>query len=262
MYATTKGCTKQILLLVGIVCGSAFADIRPDPEAVRRPGPNRERYDRFVFTNDAGESMPFMLMAPRMKAEQKYPLVIELHAGGKRLGKNGQQAGVVSWYLGSKVQRKTLRCFVLAPHSSTDWCAIPWGRTGRRRMPENAGDSLTRLYELVDELLKTHPIDPKRIYIAGSYMGGAGALETAARRPNLFAAVLAGHPETYEEAYALLKTVPVAIVPAAEKEPSRERHLEIADEFRDAGNGNVKILEGDAFTEAETYRWLSEQERP
>jgi predicted peptidase len=50
--------------------------------------------------------------------------------------------------------------------------------------------------ELVDELVKTLPIDPKRIYVTGTSMGGGGAWDFAAIFGAKIAAVMpmAGHP--------------------------------------------------------------------
>jgi predicted peptidase len=46
------------------------------------------------------------------------------------------------------------------------------------------------LEQLIEGLCRAYPIDRRRIYLTGLSMGGFGAWELAARRPELFAAVV------------------------------------------------------------------------
>lgn len=137
-----------------------------------------------------------------------------------------------------------------------------WRQTDEQKMPEDAAKSLRLVYEVIEELLQSHPIDARRVYIVGRGMGGAGALEAAARRPEMFAAVVAGTPETYFDLPKRLSQIPVAVVLNSDSpRPSLDRQKEIMNELRDAGNRRVKDFEGDAFYAEQTYEWLFEQRR-
>jgi predicted peptidase len=50
--------------------------------------------------------------------------------------------------------------------------------------------SLRAVEAMIDELLETRPVDRDRVYLTGLSMGGFGAFDLAARRSDLFAAVV------------------------------------------------------------------------
>ena len=81
--------------------------------------------------------------------------------------------------------------FVIAPQcpEGKKWVEIDWSADSHT-MPAEPSEPLAAVFELVDTLLKTQPIDAKRIYITGLSMGGYGTWDAIQRRPDMFAAAV------------------------------------------------------------------------
>lgn len=75
---------------------------------------------------------------------------------------------------------------------------------------------LRMVYDLLRAPLPGHPVDPDRVYVAGSSMGAAGALSLALRYPNVIAAAAAGKPMTDSHAYL------VGVAPEPESDDRHE----------------------------------------
>lgn len=87
---------------------------------------------------------------------------------------------------------------------------------------------MPELEELIEHTLEQHHIDPDRIYLTGLSMGGFGSWELAARRPDLFAAIVpvcgGGRPDCAES----LKNLPLWAVHGSEDTvvlPERSREM-------------------------------------
>src|SRR5262249_22662985 len=113
-----------------------------------------------------------------LSAAEKYPLVLTLHGKSKN-EENGKQGG--GWMKSfAKPENYGARpCFIVAPlggqpfaGEGTAWSSKPGEQT----------------IKLVKALMKSLPVDPKRVYIAGHSMGGFGTCYLMAKELRLFAA--------------------------------------------------------------------------
>jgi predicted CopG family antitoxin len=89
---------------------------------------------------------------------------------------------------------------------------------------------------MLDDVMRNHPVDPRRVILTGLSMGGYGAWDLAARRPDLWAAVVpicgGGDPGTA----AHMKDLPIWAFQGA-KDPvvPPERSREMVEAVRRAG---------------------------
>jgi predicted peptidase len=217
--------------------------------------------------------LPYRLLQPDDYDPKKvYPLVVFLHGAGERGEDNEAQLRHGVTEFASPQNRKRYPCFVAAPQcpAGQKWADVDWGAPSHRMTPEPAGP--TRLVlELIDQLQKSYPIDPRRIYLTGLSMGGFGTWDLLVRRPDLFAAavpVCGGGDETQAAKIAhvpvwafhgtLDDTVEVErsrnMIAALEKAGGRPRYTEYPDE------GHFSWVP--AYRAPEMMRWLFAQKRP
>lgn len=109
---------------------------------------------------------------PARQTDTPAPLVVFLHGAGERGHDNMQQLQTLPTQL---FRSPAFTGSVLAPQCPP---GMFWGSC----MPE--------LETLIQRTIRDHRIDPQRIYLTGFSMGGYGSWELAARRPDLFAAVV------------------------------------------------------------------------
>lgn len=228
-----------------------------------------------VFTSAGGKTLPYRLLAPAAgDSAKKHPLVLFLHGAGERGTDNARQ---LVWFWNaakpSVLTRKEYvdaQAYAVIPQcpDNQQWVNVPWAKGSFATPPVSEPQQLT--LDLIDSLLKTQPVDPDRVYVVGMSMGGYGAFDAVARRPELFAAAIpicgAGDP-TRAKAIA---HVPVwafhgekdDAVPAA---GSRE----MVAALKQAG-GDVRYTEypgvghnswSPAFEEKEFWTWLLAQKR-
>ncbi|MFM1823035.1 MAG: hypothetical protein RI967_1301 [Planctomycetota bacterium] len=136
----------------------------------------------------------------------KVPLVVFLHGAGERGDDNRAQLVHFAGGTAKEEFQRKAPCFVLAmqcPKGET-WAALDL-RAYRERgeFPTQSGEptrAMRAVMQAVDEVLATKPIDTARVYLTGLSMGGFGSFDLAARRPELFAAVVpicgGGDPKT------------------------------------------------------------------
>src|SRR5690606_8210741 len=71
------------------------------------------------------------------------------------------------------------------------WSDALWTRPGSPPMPEQPTEPLQAVIEILEKSLAELPgVDRDRVYLTGLSMGGYGSWELAARKPELFAAVV------------------------------------------------------------------------
>lgn len=104
------------------------------------------------------------------KPEEKKPLLVFLH--GRSL--SGHNLDKVKRYgvLRAIEKGRDFDAVVIAPQTANGWD------------PEE-------IMKVIDEAIKTYPIDEKRIYVCGMSMGGYGTLDLVGMYPNRFAAAVA-----------------------------------------------------------------------
>ncbi len=197
---------------------SAFEDepllsnrpVRPNAEV---PAETKWLFEKGVFRENSTTALPYRLLRPvnglpatavgglqrnaqghlvdaRGKAV-RVPLVVFLHGVGERGYDNERQLlnGVQAFAEGEMLKRYP--CYVLAPQCPPDarWSgadirtAVTWSETPT--------EPVRLLMGLIEQLLREHPdIDPKRVYLTGLSMGGAGVFDLLMRRPEWFAAAI------------------------------------------------------------------------
>ncbi len=145
-----------------------------------------------VLTDDgAGRSaISYRLMSPQSTdAASRAPLIVFLHGAGERGSDNLAQLLYLPEVLAREENRRRYPCYVAAPQCplGSTWCttnpkAPELHRLGSASLPEGL------VAELVREVVATHAVDRRRIYLTGLSMGGFGTWYAAARNPELFAA--------------------------------------------------------------------------
>jgi predicted peptidase len=170
------------------------------------------------------------------RAGGRLPLVVFLHGSGERGDDNAAQLKhFAGWTAGEEFQSRT-PAFVLAMQCPRDesWSAIDlkafWERGELPKFADEPTRAMRALVSAIEEVLATKPVDADRVYLTGLSMGGFGAFDLAARRPELFAAVApicgGGDPSTAAR-FARLPTAIVhgaddPVVPAALSRAMRE----------------------------------------
>lgn len=111
----------------------------------------------------------WVYLPPEVEQQETWPLVVFLH--GKGDGNNPQL--VLKNGLPREVAEGRHFPFILiSPRSGLDkWWAAP------------------ELKLLLDEVVATYPVDPKRVYLTGISMGGFGTWDLGAYSPDTFAAL-------------------------------------------------------------------------
>ena len=108
-----------------------------------------------------------------VRSSRKYPLVVLLH------GYLSNPERIMNAFLGTDS---------LSPHPKVDGFVIAPAAKGDAFY---RGPGETEVIDAIDWALRTYPIDPERVSVAGHSMGGTGAAHFAFRYPDRFAAVAA-----------------------------------------------------------------------
>jgi len=199
-----------------------------------------------------GDELQARFLAPQ-RIGNPAPLVVFLHGSGQRGYDTIQQLQTLPQQL---FRTGSVSCAILAPQCPPQTWWDSW-------IPE--------LEELIEQTIRQHRIAPNRVYLTGLSMGGYGSWELAARRPDLFAAVLpicgGGHPEWAER---LKQTAIWAIHGAEDSVVPPERSREMITAIQSAGgNPHYTELPGvghdswhDAYDPASgILKWMFEQRR-
>jgi predicted peptidase len=173
------------------------------------------------------------------KAGGKLPLIVFFHGSGERGSDNEAQLKHFAGWTATEEFQSRAPSFVFAMQCPADesWAAIDLKAFKERgefpKLAKEPTRAMRAAMQQLDELLATKPIDRDRVYLTGLSMGGFGAFDLAARKPELFAAVVpicgGGDPATA----ATLATIPFYIVhsnfdPVVPNELSRRMSKEIS----------------------------------
>ena len=114
------------------------------------------------------------VLRPAMSTS-RFPLVVFLHGAGERGHNNVSQLSGLPDQLAEPEMQSRFPCVCLVPQcpSQGSW-----------------GQHMDELERLVEHWRADPQVDPCRVYLTGLSMGGFGSWELAARRPELFAAVV------------------------------------------------------------------------
>jgi hypothetical protein len=169
------------------VCGATLAALLfAQSEA---PGPRTVTYHSAVDDSD----QPYALYLPKsFTPGRTYPLVIGLHEEeSNHIFQLKRLFGIPNRFGESGLQALSLRTFPV-PENVEFIVACPFGRgtMGYQGIAERD------VYDVLADVKRRYAIDPDRIYLTGSGMGGGGALWLALTRPDQWAAVAAVCPDS------------------------------------------------------------------
>jgi len=141
-----------------------------------------------------GRSYPFRLLEPPTELRDvPRPLVVFLHGAGERGDDNVQQLRWLPERFADEARMARWPCFVLAVQCPRDekWSDAPWHERQSSAMAAAPTRALQAVQGAVELVLQQPGIDPACVHATGLSMGGFGAIELAARRPERFASLLA-----------------------------------------------------------------------
>ena len=181
----TSICALLALLCAGTSCAGEI------------PEHSREYYaentEAHVYTNAAGQTLPYRLFAPPdYSPEKEYPLLLVFHGAGSRESDNLKhlRPWVAGW-MDDAVQNNN-PCIILMPQcpKGQQWVDTPWKKGSYSYDGVPISDPMTLAKEIVDRILEEKNIDCKRIYVMGCSMGGYGTWYFTMRYPELVAAAV------------------------------------------------------------------------
>ena len=138
----------------------------------------------------------------------------------------------------SAARRAEFPCFILAPQCPEDerWSADTWGEAAPEPLASQMTEPMSSAALILRDFVARHPVDMDRIYLTGLSMGGYGAFDLAARRPDWFAAVAPVCGGGHEETAARFAGVPMSIWHGdKDRAVPVRRSREFAMEMRDLG---------------------------
>lgn len=239
----TAGASLLLLTL-----GWGAAPVRADDA----PANQRQTREDFETEIRYRAKLPYLLYLPKEydAGDQRWPLLIFLHGAGE----TGDDIEKVKIHGPPKLisQGQDFPFIVVSPQTPQ----FGWDRRA--------------LDALLDDLEDRHRIDPRRIYLTGLSMGGAGTWDWAAHRPERFAAIVPICGRGSPREAAALKEMPVWAFHGARDTavPLKASEDMIAAIRRAGGEPKFTVYPDaahDSWTETyanpELYRWLLEQRR-
>lgn len=215
-----------------------------------------------TFKADDGTEVLYRFAAPeKTEVGKTYPLVLFLHGAGERGADNKAQLkhGVADILKGAAALGEPV--FLIAPQCPPEqWWA---DRGGKNPLP-------AAVLELVEEIAKTQPVDPKRIYLTGLSMGGFGTFDLLARSPKTWAAAIpicgGGAPSSAKK----FRKVPIRIFHGdADTTVLPEQSKAMAEALKKAGSDvELTLYPGvghnswtQTYRDPEVIKWLFSQKK-
>lgn len=176
-----------LLIVLGVVANYAAAQ-NQSPQT----NETVNKYQAKFFDASNGLHLPYRVHEPSHNSQSdKLPLLIFLHGAGQRGTDNVEQLRHGAKEFTKDDFQKEFPSYVIAPQCRTDhkWCEVDWTAASVEQ-PTAPSEEMAALFELIDDFVKTHPVDKQRIYFTGLSMGGFGTWDAIARRPHFFAAAI------------------------------------------------------------------------
>lgn len=148
--------------------------------------------DTFVagHVDVAGQRYPYRLLEPlRSQRATAVPLLVFLHGAGERGTDNLRQLTWLPKLLAEPERRARTPCYLLAVQCPEDeqWVDVPWGEAKPTALAQRPTRSLRAVQLAMARVLARPGVDHARVYVTGLSMGGYGAWDLVARRPEQFA---------------------------------------------------------------------------
>ncbi|MGJ8655441.1 MAG: dienelactone hydrolase family protein [Akkermansiaceae bacterium] len=167
------------LLLIGfLLCGITHAA--------------QEKFAAMTYESADKQSLNYRIHIPKdLNPKKLYPLVLFFHGAGERGNDNQKQLKHGAQELLNYSEKSNQNAFIIAPQcpKNHQWVNAPWGALSHT-MPPEPSTNMQLATQLLQEKIKTLPVDPQRIYITGISMGGFGTWDLIQRHPDLFAAAI------------------------------------------------------------------------
>lgn len=170
----------------------AICSILPFTILAHGPQVNQE-YAKCVFVDSLNNSMPYRMLSPEHIEDGKtYPLVLFLHGSGERGDDNEKQLSHGASIFTNPVNVEKYPAFVVFPQcKDRAWTEKVDERTfmpGATTPAESRSEEM--VMRLIDDLIKSYPVDQSRIYIVGISMGGIATYDLVCRYPDRFTAAV------------------------------------------------------------------------
>lgn len=226
-----------------------------------------------TYRDDSGNSLKYRLLKPlNYDSTKKYPLVLFLHGSGERGSDNKSQLKWGVWHFATPEMREKYPAFIVAPQvpENSFWSPIDviYDNTSSYTapMPQKPLKPMRLTMNLLDQLQKRFPIDPKRLYVTGISMGGFGTFDLIERHPNKFAAAvpISGGGDISKAFF--LKNMPIWVFHGLKDKlvnPKFSRHMVSAiriaggkpgyTEYPDEGHTGAWVH---AYKNSHLYEWL------
>jgi predicted peptidase len=184
--------TSQITFSVGLLAVLHMAVIAR-AESVGEL--NEFQVHRIVFTGGEYQAEPFqyLVLPPQGGPVEgtKYPLILFLHGAGERGNDPQKLLPHFPTQMAKPEWREKFPCYVIVPQCRDDrkWVNARWEDQESTPLAAEPTGALQMSTAVLEESLRSLPVDPDRVYLTGLSMGGFGVWELAMRRPELFAAL-------------------------------------------------------------------------
>lgn len=158
-------------------------------------GIDKNLFEAKTYSNNT--TINYRFLSPKtIETNKKYPLVIVLHGSGAIGTDNEKQLWTMAKLWAEPTIQSKYPAFVVAPQFPTRSSNYTLDKN-RNVLTSKAEPCLETVFQLIDSLKTTLPIDLKRIYVVGYSMGASTTINALSLRPDLFAAAVtfAGIPQ-------------------------------------------------------------------
>ena len=171
------------------------------------PNELTEAFSKQQFAGSDGKTLRYRMLEPStdrdpITSNQRYPVVLFFHGAGERGDDNQAQLKHGVTQLAKPEYRHRFPAIVIVPQCPKEkqWVDRPWTEpTGVGTFENQPSETMARVMELLDQVLKRDDVDLTRIYVTGLSMGGYGTWYLAGSQSIDFAAAIAvcggGDPE-------------------------------------------------------------------
>lgn len=189
---------RTLLPLLALLAAAGCASRANPPRLIAAPDPPLAEirssvpltdFEAGTFAAGGGIVLPYRLLRPRqVEPGRTYPLVVIFHGSGAIGSDNASQIGPVARSWATPAVRERYPVFVLVPQFP-DRSAV-YRDIGTPRATSAGTPLLHAALALVDDAVRTLPVDAQRVYAIGFSMGGSAVWNALALRPGLFAAAV------------------------------------------------------------------------